>query len=155
MYVPANQRDRRIGESNSDSRRKEFYEQRREAVSSSDQGRDYAKDREHGRDYAKDRDRSRDYGKDKDRDRYKGAGRDQRGSDRDPTPDRRSHSRDKVEDQRKRAGVSRTRKTVKTVEIDVVSLLLIQRGIDLTTVSVLKLMMMIIPMYARFLMLRR
>ena len=47
-----------------------------------------------------------------------------------------------------------TRKTVKTVEIDVVSLLLIQRGIDLTTVSVLKLMM-IIPMYAHFSMLRR
>jgi hypothetical protein len=111
MYIPAHQRDRRIGESNSDSRRKEFYEQRREAVSSRDHGRDYAKDREHSRDYAKDRDRSRDYGKDKDRDRYKGAGNNQRGSGRDPTtPDRRSHSRDKVEDHRKRAGDSRGRK---------------------------------------------
>ena len=110
MYVPAHQRDRRIGESNSDSRRKGFYEQRREAVSSRDQGRDYAKDREHSRDYAKDRDHSRDYGKDKDRDRYKGAGRDQRGSGIDPTPDRRSHSRDKVDDQRKRAGDSRDKK---------------------------------------------
>ncbi len=103
MYIPAHQRDRRIGESNSDSRRKEFYEQRREAVGSRDHGRDYAKDREHGRDNAKDRDRGRDYGKDKDRDRYKGAGRDQRGGGRKPTPDRRSHSRDKVEDHRKRA----------------------------------------------------
>ncbi len=45
LYIPAHQRDRRIGESNSDSRRKEFYEQRREAVSSRDHGRDYTKDR--------------------------------------------------------------------------------------------------------------
>ena len=95
LYIPAHQRDRRIGELNSDSRRKEFCEQRREAVNSRDHGRDYAEDRERGRDYAKDRDHSKDYGKDKDQDRYKGAGRDQRGSGRDPTPDRRSHSRDK------------------------------------------------------------
>ena len=47
-----------------------------------------------------------------------------------------------------------TRKTVKTLEIDVPSLPLIQRGIDQTTVSVLKLMM-IIPGYAHFSMLRR
>ena len=47
-----------------------------------------------------------------------------------------------------------TRKTVKTPEIDVASLPLIQRGIDQTTVSVLKLMM-IIPVYAHFSMLRR
>ena len=33
-YIPAHQRDRRIGESNSDSRRKEFYDRRREAESS-------------------------------------------------------------------------------------------------------------------------
>ncbi len=66
--------------------------------------------RDHGRDYAKDRDRGRDSDKDKDRDRYKGAGRDQRGSGRDPTPDRRSHSRDKVEDHRKRAGESQDKK---------------------------------------------
>ena len=58
--------------------------------------------------YIKDRDRGRDYGKD--RDRHKGAGRDQRGSGRYRTPDRRSHSRDKVEDHRKRAGVSRDKK---------------------------------------------
>jgi hypothetical protein len=44
MYIPAHQRDRRIGESYLDSRRKEFYEQRREAVSSRDHGHDYAKD---------------------------------------------------------------------------------------------------------------
>ena len=67
-------------------------------MSSRDHGRENAKDREHDRDYAKDRDR------------YKGAGRDQRGSGRDPTPDRRSHSRDKVEDHRKRAGDSRDKK---------------------------------------------
>jgi hypothetical protein len=47
-----------------------------------------------------------------------------------------------------------TRKTVKTLEIDVASLPLIQRGIDQTIVSVLKLMM-IIPVYAHFSMLRR
>ena len=47
-----------------------------------------------------------------------------------------------------------TSKTVKTLEIDVASLPLIQRGIDQTTVSVLKLMM-IIPAYAHFSMLRR
>ncbi len=76
-------------------------------MSSRDHGRDYAKDREHGRDNAKDQDRGRDYGKDKDRGRYKGAGRDQRGSGRKTTPDRRSHTRDKVEDHRKRAGDSR------------------------------------------------
>ena len=55
--------------------------------------------RDHGRDYAKGRDHSKDYGKDKDRDRYKGAVRDQRSSGRDPTPDRRSHSREKVDDE--------------------------------------------------------
>ncbi len=33
-YIPAHQCDRRIGESNSDSRRKEFYDRRREAESS-------------------------------------------------------------------------------------------------------------------------
>ena len=81
LYVPAHQRDRRIGESNSDSRRKEYYDRRREAESS----------REHGNDYAKERDRSKDYGKDKDRDRQKGAVRDPRSSGRDTTPDRRSH----------------------------------------------------------------
>ncbi len=100
VYVLAHQRDRRIGESNSDSRRKEFYDQRREAVSS----------RDHGHDYAKDRDRSKDYSKDKDRDRYKGTGRDQRSSGRDLTPDRRSHSREKVDDHKKRAGESRDKK---------------------------------------------
>jgi hypothetical protein len=131
LYTPAHQRDRRIGESNSDSRRKEYYEKRREEVSS----------RDHGRDYAKDRDRGGDSDKDKDRDRYKGAGRNQRGSGRDPTPDRRSHSRDKVEDHRKRAGESQDKKDG-------------QRGIDQTTVSVLKLMM-IIPVYAHSSMLRR
>jgi hypothetical protein len=58
VYIPAHQRGRRIGESNSDSRRKEFYDRRRETESS----------RNHGYDYAKDRDRSKDYGKDKERD---------------------------------------------------------------------------------------
>ena len=47
-----------------------------------------------------------------------------------------------------------TRKKVTTVGIDVASLRLIQRGIDQTTVSVLKLMM-IIPVYAHYSMLRR
>ena len=47
-----------------------------------------------------------------------------------------------------------TRKMVKTLEIGAASLLLIQRGIDQTTVSVLKLML-IMPMYAHFSMLRR
>jgi hypothetical protein len=47
-----------------------------------------------------------------------------------------------------------TRRTVKTLEIGAASLPIIQRGIDQATVSVLKLMM-IIPMYARFSMLRR
>ena len=144
VYIPAHQRDRRIGESNSDSRRKEFYDQRREAVSS----------RDHGHDYAKDRDRSKDYGKDKDRDRHRGAVRDPRSSGRDPTPDRRSHSREKVDDHKKRAGIRGTRRTVKTQGKGAATSLLIQRGIDHATVSVLKLMM-IIPMYARFSMLRR
>ena len=79
VYIPAHQRDRRIGESNSDSRRKEYYEQRREAGSSRDHGHDYAKDRERNKDY------SMDYGKDKERDRHKGTVRDQRSSGRDPT----------------------------------------------------------------------
>ena len=91
------------------------------------------------------------YGKDKDRDRYKGAGRDQRGSGRDPTPDRRSHSRDKVEDHRKRSGDSGNKKEGHDFRDGVASFHLIQRGIDQATVSVL----MIIPMYARFSMLRR
>jgi hypothetical protein len=47
-----------------------------------------------------------------------------------------------------------TRKKVTTVGIDVASLRLIRRGIDRATVSVLKLMM-IIPLYAHFSMLRR
>ena len=46
LYVPAHQRDRRIGESNSDSRRKEYYDRRREAESSRDHGNDYVKDRD-------------------------------------------------------------------------------------------------------------
>ena len=94
VYVPVHQRDRRIGESNSDSRRKEFYDRRREAESS----------RDHGHDYAKDRDRSKDYGKDKDRDQHKGSVRDPRSSGRDPTPECRSHSRERVDDHKKRAG---------------------------------------------------
>ncbi len=139
MYIPAHQRDRRIGESNSDSRRKEFYDQRREAVSS----------RDHGRDYAKDRDRSKDYSKDKDRDRYKGTGQDQRSSGRNPTPDRRSHSREKVDDHKKRAGDLRDKKDDQDTR---------DRRRDSSpppardrsgTVSVLKLLM-IIPMHARF-----
>ena len=104
VYIPAHQRDRRIGESNSDSRRKEYYEQRREAGSSRDHGHDYAKDREQNKDY------SMDYGKDKERDRHKGTVRDQRSSGRDPTPDRRSHSREVVDDHRKRSGDTRDKK---------------------------------------------
>jgi hypothetical protein len=47
-----------------------------------------------------------------------------------------------------------TRKRDMTLAIGVASLLLIQRGIDQTTVSVLKLMM-IMPLYAHFSMLHR
>ena len=104
VYIPAHQRDRRIGESNSDSRRKEFYDQRRKAGSSRDHGHDYAKDRDRGKDYSKD------YGKDKDRDRHKGTVRDQRSIGRDPTPDRRSNSREKVDEHKKRAGDSRDKR---------------------------------------------
>ena len=43
-YIPAHQHDRRIGESNSDSRQKEFYDRRREAESSKDRGHEYTKD---------------------------------------------------------------------------------------------------------------
>ena len=100
VYVLTHQRDRRIGESNSDSRRKEFDDRRREAESS----------RDHGHDYTRDRDRSKDYGKDMDRDRHRRSVRDPRSSGRDPTPDRRSHSRERVDDHKKRAGVSRDRK---------------------------------------------
>ena len=103
-YIPAHQRDRRIGESNSDSRRKEFYDRRREAESSFDRGHDYAKDR----------DRNMDYGKEKERDRHGGSVRDPRSSGRDPTTDRRSHSREKVDDHKKRAGDSRDKKDGKS-----------------------------------------
>ena len=99
-YIPAHQRDRRIDESNSDSRRKEFYDRRREAESSHDRGHDYAKDR----------DRNKDYGKEKERDRHGGSVRDPRSSGQDPTPDRRNHSREKVDDHTKRAGDSRDKK---------------------------------------------
>ena len=51
-------------------------------------------------------------------------------------------------------GIRGTRRTVKTQGIDVVTPLLTQHGIVHATVSVLKLMM-IIPMYAHFSMLRR
>ena len=50
------------------------------------------------------------YGKDRERDRHSGAVRDPRSSGRDPTPDRRSHSREKVDDHTKRAGDSRDKK---------------------------------------------
>ena len=112
LTLPAHQRGRRIGESNSDSRRKEFYDRRRETESS------------------RDHDRSKDYGKDKERDRHKGTVRDPRSSGRDPTPDRRSHSREKVDDHKKRAGIRGTRRTVKTQGKGAATSLLIQRGID-------------------------
>ena len=100
-YIPAHQRDRRIGESNSDSRRKEFYDRRREAESSHDRGQDYAKDR----------DRNKDYGKDSERDRHGRSICDPRSSGRDPTPDRRSHSREKVDGHKQEArGDSRDKK---------------------------------------------
>ena len=93
-YIPAHQRDRRIGETNSDSRRKDFYDRRREAESSHDRGQDYAKER----------DRNKYYGKDRERNRHGGLVRDPTSSGRDPSPDRRSHSREKVDDHKKRAG---------------------------------------------------
>ena len=95
-YIPAHQRDRCIGESNSDS----FYDRRRKA--------DISRDR--GHDNAKDRDRSKDYSKNRERDRHSGTVRDTRSSGRDPTPDRRSHSRDKVDDHKKRTGDARDKK---------------------------------------------
>jgi hypothetical protein len=102
----------------------------------------------------KDRDRNKVYNKDRERDRHGGSVRDPRSSGRDPTPDRRSHSREKVDDHKKRAGIHGTRRTAKTHEKSDTTSPLIQRGIDQATVSVLKLLI-IIPMYARFLMLRR
>ena len=86
-YIPARQRDRCIGESNSDSRRKEFYDRRHEAKSSHDRGHDYAKDR----------DRNKDYGKDRERDRHSSG-------------TIRSHSREKVDDQMKRTEDARDKK---------------------------------------------
>ena len=56
-YIPAHQRDRRIGESNSDSHRKEVYDLRRESESSHDRGHDYAKDHDRHKDYGKERER--------------------------------------------------------------------------------------------------
>ena len=61
---------------------------------------------DHGHDYAKDRDRN----KDRERDRHSGTVRDTRSSGRDPTPDRRSHSREKVDDHKKRTGNARDKK---------------------------------------------
>ena len=140
-YIPAHQRDRRIGESNSDSHRKEFYDRRREAESSHDRGHDYAKDR----------DRNKDYGKDREWDRHSGTIRDTRSSGRVPTPDRCSHSREKVDDhkQEARGGMRGTKRTVKTPRKNATTSLLIQCGFDQASVSVLKLMM-IIRMYACF-----
>ena len=89
-----------IGEPNSDSRQKEFYDRRREAESSRDRGHDYAKDS----------DRSKDYGKDRERDRRSGNDRDPRGSGQDPTPDRRSHFKERVVDHKKRTEVARDKK---------------------------------------------
>ena len=65
-YIPAHQRDRRIGESSLDSRQKEFYDRHREAESSRDRGNDYGKDRDRGQDYGKDRERDRRSGNDRD-----------------------------------------------------------------------------------------
>ena len=61
---------------------------------------------DHGHDYAKDSDRN----KDRERDRHSGTVRDTRSSGRDPTPDRRSHSREKVDDHKKRTGNARDKK---------------------------------------------
>ena len=55
-----------------------------------------------GHDYAKDRDRNKDYGKDRDRDRHSELSATQ--GVVDLTPDRRSHSREKVDDHKKRTG---------------------------------------------------
>ncbi len=141
MYTPAHQRDRRIGESNSDSRRKEFYDQRREAVSS----------RDHGHDYAKDRDRSKDYRIEigtRELSAIRGVVAGTLHQIVAVTPGR------KWTTTRSMQGICGTRRTVKTPEKDAATLHLIQRGIDQATVSVLKLLM-IIPMYARFSFLRR
>ena len=51
-----------------------------------------------------------DYGKDRERDRHSGTVCDPRSSDRDPSPDSCSHSRDKVDDHKKRTGDARDKK---------------------------------------------
>ena len=91
-YIPANQRDRHIGEPNSDSRREEFYDRRHEAESCRDRGQDYGKDRE--------------------RDRHSGNDRDSRGSGRDTTPDRRSHFKERVDDHKMRTEDARDKKAM-------------------------------------------
>ena len=110
--------------------------------------------RDHGHDYAKDWDRNKDYGKDKDRDRHKGTVAIQ------GVVAETLHQivEATLGTRWKTTGSAReirgTRRTVKTLEIGAASLPLIQRGIDQITVSVLKLML-IIPLYAHFSILRR
>jgi hypothetical protein len=89
VYFRAHQRDRRIGESNSDSRRKEFYDRRREAEIKL--SRSMPKIGIAARTTAKTR---------------IGIGT----RELSETPDRRSHSREKVDDHKKRAGYSRDKK---------------------------------------------
>jgi hypothetical protein len=54
--------------------------------------------------------RIEDYGKDRKRDRRSGNDRESRGSGRDPTPDRRSHSKERVDDHKKRTEDARDKK---------------------------------------------
>ena len=127
VYFLAHQRDRRIDESNSDSRRKEFYDRRREAESSRDQCQ-----------------RS---GSQQGLRQRQGSGSAQGNCPRHQivaaTPER------KWTIIRSARGIRGTRRTVKTQGKGAATSLLIQRGIDQATVSVLKLMM-ILPMYAPF-----
>ena len=94
----AHQRDRRIGETNTDTHRKNYYDRRRDGESSRDRGHDTGKDR--------DRDSGRN------RERFHLAGKTATLVEvvRDPTPERRSYSRERVDDYKRRPEDSHDKK---------------------------------------------
>jgi hypothetical protein len=108
--------------------------------------------RDHGHDYAKDRDRSKDYSRNKDRDRHKGTVHDR---DRYKWQGPYTRSSQSLQGESGRPQEARRGFARRTPEKDAAALHLIQRGIDQATVSVLNKLLKIIPMYARFSMLRR
>ena len=97
-FVPAHQRDHRIGETNTDTHRKNYYDRRRDGESSRDRGHDTGKDR--------DRDSGRN------RERFHLAGKTATLVEvvRDPTPERRSYSRERVDDYKRRPEDSHDKK---------------------------------------------